>query len=633
MQPDERNAALHRAAELAADYLYALNVTLDGRLLYEWVSPGFRRLFAYEERHVIGCDGLGLTLHADDAPIAAERKAALLAGRDDVRVLRAVGQSGEIRWVRDAARPEQDPEAGRVTHVYGAGFDITALKAAEANARRRASQLRLVMENVASLIAYIDSNGYYQFANRQYEIWRAEQWTDIVGRHVRDVVGESVYATQVKPHMDLALAGVPVTFEADIAVSPWGQRWMRASYVPDVDENGNVAGLFAVLSDLTEHRRAEEALQDSEARYRLLADHASDMITRHDTEGVCRYASPACRSLLGRAPSEIIGRNIFDFVHPEDLPMVHDRHQVIRQGVGDVHIRCRLRRADGSFVWVDSKSRSIRDPQSGSVVEILAITRDATEMKRAEELARSRLADLAHLSRLSTIGEMATTMAHELNQPLGAISNYAAGCAAMIRDDTGSRDTLLDAMGRIAAEARRAARVIRRTRRFVGRRERELTEVNLNDVVRDVIELLDHETSVAGVVVTADLADPAPHTVGDRVLLQQVVTNLLKNAVEALVAENIRNPTIMIQTRHSTDRLVQITVTDNGTGLTDDQLERVFDPYYTTRAEGLGLGLAICRSIIEDHGGRLTARHHDPHGTSFQFTLPSAGRAPAAPKS
>jgi C4-dicarboxylate-specific signal transduction histidine kinase len=222
---------------------------------------------------------------------------------------------------------------------------------------------------------------------------------------------------------------------------------------------------------------------------------------------------------------------------------------------------------------------------------------------------------------------MATTMAHELNQPLGAISNYAAGCATMIRDDTGNRETLLDAMERIAAEARRAARVIRRTRRFVGRRERELTEVNLNDVVRDVIELLDHETSVEGIVVTADLADPAPETVGDRVLLQQVVTNLLKNAVEALVAEGARNPTVLIQTRHTGPDVVQTSVIDNGSGLTDEQLDHVFDPYYTTRAEGLGLGLAICRSIIEDHGGRLTVRRHDPNGASFQFTLPSAGRA------
>jgi signal transduction histidine kinase len=208
---------------------------------------------------------------------------------------------------------------------------------------------------------------------------------------------------------------------------------------------------------------------------------------------------------------------------------------------------------------------------------------------------------------------------------LGAISNYAAGCAMMVRDNSPNRDELLDIMDKIAGEARRAGRVIRRTRRFVGRRDRELADVNLNDTVREVIELLAHETSTEGITVTAKLTDPPPLTSGDSVLLQQVVTNLLKNAVDALRDANIENPAVTIHTRHIDPDKIEVDVSDNGPGLTPDQFDRVFDPYYTTRDEGLGLGLAICRSIIDEHGGRLLALDHPPRGTTFRFQLPSNG--------
>ncbi|MBM3732387.1 MAG: sensor protein [Acidimicrobiia bacterium] len=253
------------------------------------------------------------------------------------------------------------------------------------------------------------------------------------------------------------------------------------------------------------------------------------------------------------------------------------------------------------------------------------LEREAAERQRAEASARERQAELAHVHRLNTMGEMASGIAHELNQPLAAVVNYAKGAVRRLRQGTADPAELLGVLEQASAQAERAAAIVRRVRAFIRKEAPRRATLDGNKIVRETAELMTAEAGRAGARLVLDLASPAPRIRADSVQVEQVIVNLIRNAIEAMAEDSSPVREITLRTRACTDGAVEVAVEDTGPGLPLESRERLFDPFYTTNADGLGL--SISQSIVEAHGGRLSAAPRPGGGTIFRFALPATEEA------
>ena len=256
---------------------------------------------------------------------------------------------------------------------------------------------------------------------------------------------------------------------------------------------------------------------------------------------------------------------------------------------------------------------------------------DITERKRARELARQQEEKLAATARLVTVGEMASTIAHELNQPLSAIASYTTGCLNLLEDGIVPRDELRGALQKTAQQAQRAGRIIRRVHDFVRKSEPSRTPVRVNAVVEEAVGFADAEARKRRVRVQARLAEADPEVQADAVLLQQVVLNLLRNAMDAMAATPPEQRELRVVTEAGPSS-VTVSIADRGCGLSPEIRDHLFEPFFTTKTEGMGMGLNICRSIMELHRGRVWAEQNPEGGTVFSFSLPLDGVAGSAPE-
>jgi two-component system sensor histidine kinase TtrS len=253
---------------------------------------------------------------------------------------------------------------------------------------------------------------------------------------------------------------------------------------------------------------------------------------------------------------------------------------------------------------------------------LCGVVRDITERKRAEEEARRREAELAHVSRLSLVGEMASGLSHELNQPLSTILFYARGCIRRIQSGTLAPAALLDVLEKVAVQADAAGRIVRRLREFVSKRAPHLSTVDVNETIRRALSFAEAETTRSGARVRLQLAEALPAVRADRIQLEQVIVNLVRNGVEAMQAVELGQRELAIETTRSADNTITVGVHDTGVGLSAEIAERVFDSFFSTKPDGMGMGLSISRSIIEAHGGRLWVTPDSERGTTFRFSLP-----------
>jgi PAS domain S-box-containing protein len=374
---------------------------------------------------------------------------------------------------------------------------------------------------------------------------------------------------------------------------------------------------------------AEQSLRQSEALYRLLAENSSDVISRHKLSGQWLYLSPAVRGLLGYEPAALVGKDPFEHIHPDDRTHAAEVLATLVLSKQPQSATFRIRRADGVYIWSETVGRVVLNPATGELLEIVSTSRDVTERVEASRKLRIREAELAQASRLSTMGQMATEIAHELNQPLYAIANFADACLTLASQQAPPSDpNLLHWLELIKQQARRAGDVLRRITQFVRKGEVNPAAVDLNELIRDVLIMLDLEFRQQRVATRVALAEPLPLVLADRLLIEQVVVNLVRNAVEALAAADAKPRELKVSTRLEMEGVV-VAISDSGPGLTESQLAGVFEPYFTTKNDGTGLGLAICRSTIEAHEGKIWARNHAQGGAEFAFLLPLAPAPPA----
>jgi PAS domain S-box-containing protein len=389
------------------------------------------------------------------------------------------------------------------------------------------------------------------------------------------------------------------------------------------DESGRPRRMFGTVQDITEHKRAEEELRAAETRFRTYVDHATDALFVHgDQRKVVEVNRQACES-LGYTREELIGMTPSDFdpVLGVDAAFIQCEMKE-RLDAGEVFaFETSHRRKDGTFFPVEVR---IRPFWHGGHRFGLALVRDITERKRAEETLHQTRAELVHVARVATLGELAASIAHEVNQPLAAIVvNASASLRWLAANNVEEVRHCAEVMRR---DAHRAAEIIQRIRSFATKAPPQKDWIDINQTITEVIELAHSEAQKNRVSVQTQLASDLPVAFADRIQLQQVSLNLVMNAVEAMSEINVGPRELMIRTDADASGGVVVSVRDSGPGLRPENLDRLFTPFYTTKPQGMGMGLAICRSIVEAHGGRLRATANDDRGATFQFTLPAGSQ-------
>ena len=371
------------------------------------------------------------------------------------------------------------------------------------------------------------------------------------------------------------------------------------------------------MSEPTNGGRAQayQALRESEELHRATLSNISDAVFLTDDEGVFTFVCPNVDVIFGYVPDEVHAMTRISRLLGEGL---FDRADLAAQGeIRNIERDITSKSGERRTLLIHLKAVSIK---GGTV---LYSCRDVTERKQAEEELRAARLDLAHASRLALVGELMASIAHEINQPLTAVvSNASAGlrrlAAGASRDEaTEFREIFTD----IRDQGRLAADVIERLRALAHKQPLELEALDVNEVASEILRLVGGDARRRGVTLTAELAPSLPVVDADRVCLQQVVLNLIMNAMDAMDLVEASERQLSVRTRRL-DGAVEVAVSDTGGGIPADRLPKLFDAFFTTKKEGIGLGLAIARSIIEAHRGRIWAEDHRGRGATFRLTLP-----------
>ncbi len=370
--------------------------------------------------------------------------------------------------------------------------------------------------------------------------------------------------------------------------------------------------------------RLMEKLSESEKRYRSLIENLKDVVFETDATGLCTFLNPAWVEITGFSIEETLGKPLIDFIHPDDSQLNAERFQyAIERGHGySCNHEARFLRKQGGFCWLQVYAHPVLD-DSAMVAGISGTLKDVTARHHMEEQLRQHQAELAHVSRLSTMGEMAAGLAHELNQPLAAIVNYTQGCIRRLRsgNETDVR-ALQMAMEEVSAQATRAGEIIRRLRDFVRKGETKRSTVDINTLITTALNLVQPEARHQDINIQLELTRQLPPVSVDPIQIEQVIVNLARNAIEAMSSVNWPKRELSIRSSLTENGMIEIALHDTGEGLPEELLKQLFYPFFTTKATGMGMGLSISRSIIEAHQGRLWAMRNPDCGMTFRFTLP-----------
>lgn len=385
---------------------------------------------------------------------------------------------------------------------------------------------------------------------------------------------------------------------------------------------GEQRRFVGIIRDISERKRVEEQLRQREEQLRLVFDHAPLATVTYNEDGNISSANQAFCALLGYTLEEALRLNYRVITHADDLEGAMRRMaEAFRGELERYALPKRYLTKDGRVVHGMLHAGMVHDA-SGKPLLMVAQIEDRSRQQQAEKEVRQHRERLAHVGRISLMGEMAAGLAHEINQPLSAIGNYAQASKRILQEggDTGEATEALD---KISMQALRAGEVIRRLRSMIRKRDSEPAIVDVNELVSDTLELVEVDARANNVRLRLELTPSLPAVRCDVIQIQQVLLNLVRNGIDAMLTASGERPHITIRTMASGERAVEIAVADAGFGVSPDVAQRLFTPFYTTKRDGLGLGLSISRGIVEAHGGELGHRANAPHGTIFFFTLPA----------
>jgi len=556
-------------------------------------------------------------VHPDDWPSVKRAIERANQSGDVDAEYRVVHKDGAVRWLQAKGRMFFD--AGRrPERMVGFMTDVTDRRQAEEEFRATEARFRTFVDHATDAFFLLDEQVIVVDVNRQACAGLGYSRDELIGLHPRDFdVGlDEGSIAQLGARVG---AGETVTFETvhrrkDGVVFPVEIR-ARAF------QQGEQQFILSLSRDISERKRAEEQLRASEERFRTLVQFSFDVYWETDAQH--RFTRQEFMEGLADAPEpgSEIGKTRWEVPYLEPDEEAWGKHRATL----DAHLPFRdfevaRPASDGGKRYVSTSGLPMFD-ETGRFIGYRGVGRHITERKRAEqELQRLHL-QLVHMNRVMTTAELATSIAHEVNQPLGSILASVGPCLRWLNAQPPDLASTSRALERIATEAERASQVISRIRALVKREPPRHERINVNQVISEVIALTRDQMHSHDVALQSELAADLMVVHGDRVQLQQVILNLIANAIEAMSTIRDRRRQLAILSANDGTG-VRVEVRDCGPGVDPDGAERIFEPFYTTKADGIGMGLWICRSIIEAHGGRLWVTPNPPRGAAFQFSLP-----------
>jgi len=369
---------------------------------------------------------------------------------------------------------------------------------------------------------------------------------------------------------------------------------------------------------------ANEELKRSEERWRSVFENSAVGVALTDLNGRFIATNPFYQKMLGYTEQELQSLTFLDITHQDDLD--HNLLLIAELLAGErqqFQIEKQYRRKDGTSVWVWNNVSIV--PGTERVPRFLmALSEDITLRKLSEEALAKARSELTRVARITSLGVLTASIAHEVNQPLSGIITNASTCLRMLSADPPNVDGALETVRRTIRDGNRASDVITRLRALYSKKEPSPECMDLNEATREVTALSSSELQRSGVILRYEFDDDLPAVIGDRVQLQQVILNLLRNAADAMSTIDVRPRELVIRTEHDEENQVRLSVKDTGVGLTPQAAEKIFEAFYTTKTDGMGIGLSISRSIVEAHQGRIWARPNDGPGATFSFAMPCA---------
>lgn len=397
-------------------------------------------------------------------------------------------------------------------------------------------------------------------------------------------------------------------------------RWMvsRGRIHSGVSDETHL--FMGVTIDITERKQLQDEVKKAAEEWQITFDTIQDLIMVLDCEFKIIRTNRATESFLGLPPDKILGRPCHILMHMAGMPFescpAAKALKTKQHEEAEVYF-------DQKNVWLLISATPIFDDQ-GRITGFIHTAKDMTERKRAEEELLRLREEYTHIARVSAMGELTASLAHELKQPLAAIRSNAQSALRFLAGDQPDIDELHEILQDIIIDNRRADDVIGKVRVLMRKSEFQITELNMKELIQDILPLVTSHKAMRKISLDVELDDTIPLVAGDRIQLQQVILNLILNSSEALMNIKTESRSILVRAYQQNTRTVTLSVKDNGPGIEAKAMPHVFEAFYTTKSEGLGMGLAICRSIVENHGGRLWAENNPDGGAAFYFTIPIA---------
>ncbi len=626
-----------KKAEVQPGFLAQLQAILNVLPAYTWYAPPSGSLTFVSKRQA---DFLGLPndhplrfgigigapwdahipfLHPDDQEDGRKYWSnSLRTGEGYEHDYRVRDAQGNYRWLLTRTEPLRASD-GTILLWVGATLDIEELKRAEQALRESEAKFRDYAETASDWFWEIGPD--YKFTlltENAFGSHAADRIGTACWDHALDLETEPekwrlfwASLDSRKPFRDFVYRG--------LGGSP---MYVRASGKPMFDANGEFRGYRGTGTDVTAIMRAQEALRESERSSRAAIDGIAGLVSILAPNGELETANRQVFEYFGRSLEWVKNWGTNDAVHPEDRPHVVELFKGAIASGNPYRIDQRMRRFDGEYRWFDTRGVPIRD-DSGRIARWYVLLTDIEDRTRALARLDQMQSDFAHMNRVSVMGELTASLSHEIAQPIASVRIYARAAQNFLDMQPADLGEVKEALAGIVGNADRAGDIIGRIREQIKKAPPRKERFDLNAAINEVIVLGRSAIIKYGVWVQTRLSEGLFPVHGDRVQLQQVVLNLLLNAVEAMGSVEAAPRELLISTKQDRTGFL-VAVRDSGPGIDPSHIERVFDTFYTTKSSGMGMGLSICRSIIDAHGGRLWAEANEPRGTIFQFTLPAA---------
>ncbi|MGO9339193.1 MAG: PAS domain S-box protein [Terracidiphilus sp.] len=539
----------------------------------------------------------------------------------ETRSLRA--QDGTYRWHLNRAVVLRDAE-GRILKFVGTSTDIEDVKQSQENARRTEERTGMIVDTALDAVITIDSQGTTTSWNKQAESVFGWSSSEAIGRHMSDLIipeqqratherglrhflatGEGPFLRRRIEVTAVRRSGVEFPVELEIVPMRLGQDWVFSAFIRDV----------------TDSKRAEEKLRQSELNLRQMTETIPEMLWSASPDGATEYCNGRLLDYTGFSLEQVMRDGWMKLLHPDDVePTAEVWTSCVKNGAPfKVEVRT-FHAADNTYRWCVTSALPLLDKE-GRIVKWHGTVVDMHDWKQAQEELRNTQAELARMMRVMTIGQLTASIAHEVNQPLSGIVTNASTCLRMLKSDPPNIDGARETVQRTIRDGNRASEVITRLRTLFSKKQIDLEPIDLNEAAREVIALLSGELLRNNVILKLEFSEHLPTVHADRVQLQQVILNLLRNASDAMSGIE-DGPRKMVLRTDLEGENVCLSVQDSGVGFAPEVADKMFELFYTTKSDGMGVGLSVSRSIIEANHGRLWATANDGPGATFAFSIP-----------